>query len=372
MASGKRAEGLDFQRAAQLLETTWAEVTARARSQPEHNYVADATLRRAIADSINHDLVTYRFCLPIQLLGKLTHPAVDCLKLQRGDGSDPSAWDARSLGSKVVCEFNRRQERVLGDSSDPYVSKPMRQPRMFRDDRSKKDVGGWNKLVDILEQVESQSRPAFTMRVFRQTLLEMVRRQQTLSFVYPLPPRISLERTLALGEEFLRERSGGDRALALSAALFEAIGTHFKLFATVHRTRINVSDEAAGRAADLECVNDQGQIVLIVEVKDRRLTLADVEGTLQKSRQKAIKDIFFAAPGVREEDKGAVRDRVSRAFTAGQNLYLFDFGELARSVLALGGEAIRVTFLREVGENLDTWNTLPRHRQAWKEILEQL
>src|SRR5438105_10434701 len=98
-----------------------------------------------------------------------------------------------------------------------------------------------------------------------------------------------------LAEEFLRERSGGDRALALSGALFDAIGIHFKLFATVNRARINASDEATGQAADLECVSEQNHVVLAVEVKDRTLTLTDVEGTLQKSRQRAIKDIFFTA-----------------------------------------------------------------------------
>ncbi|MEK7675342.1 MAG: restriction endonuclease, SacI family [Verrucomicrobiota bacterium] len=372
MPKGNRPTGLDFERAAQILETAWQRVIADVTAQPQHNYVSDAVFCRAVADSVNHRLVTYRFCLSIQLLGKMTNPAVDSLKLQRGDGSDPTAWDARSLGSKVVCEFNRRQEGILGDSSDPYVSKPMRQPRMFRDDRSKKDVPGWNRLVDILEQVESQNQPAFTEKVFRQVLLEMYRRQRTLTFSYPIPPRISLESTLALAEEFLRERSGGDRALALSGALFDAIGIHFKLFATVNRARINASDEATGQAADLECVSEEGRIVLAVEVKDRTLTLTDVEGTLQKSRHRAIKDILFTAPGVQTDDQSAVSERVSRAFTAGQNLYVFDFFDLARSVLALGGEAIRTTFLRKVGEHLDKWNTQPRHRQAWKKLLEKV
>lgn len=304
MPKSSRPAGLDFERATQILETTWQNVVRDVSTRAEHQYVPDPGLHQALADSVNHRLVTYRFCLPIQLLGKMTNPAVDCLKLQRGDGSDPTAWDARSLGSKVVCEFNRRQEGILGDSSDPYVSKPMRQPRMFRDDRSKKDVPGWNELVGILERVEAQNQSAFTEKVFRQVLLEMYRRQRTLAFNYPIPPRISLESTLALAEEFLRERSGGDRALALSGALFDAIGIHFKLFATVNRARINASDEATGQAADLECVNEQGHIVLAVEVKDRTLALNDVEGTLHKSRQRAIKDIFFTAPGVLTRGQG--------------------------------------------------------------------
>jgi hypothetical protein len=243
---------------------------------------------------------------------------------------------------------------------------------MFHDDRSKKDVPGWNKLVSILEQVEAKRDDKFTTSIFRQVLLEMFRRQRSLKFTYPLPPRISLEATLQLAEDFLKEKSGGDRALALSGALFDSVGVHFKLFAQVNRARINASDEATGQAADLECVDEQGNVALAVEVKDRTLTLADLEGTLQKSRQREIRNIFFTSPGVRVEEQEAVAERVAKAFAAGQNLYIFDLFDLARSVFALGGESIRLTFLRKVGEHLDAWNTQPRHRQAWKVLLEKI
>ncbi len=189
---------------------------------------------------------------------------------------------------------------------------------------------------------------SFTASVYRQVLLEMFRRQQSLRFTYSIPPRVSLETALDLGRKFMEEKSGGDRALALAGALFDAIGIHFGLFHHVNRARINASDEAIEQAADLECVNAQGKIMLTVEVKDRTLTLADLEGTLRKSRQREIKDIFFAASGIRPEDRSELERRVARAFAAGQNLYLFDFFDLARSVLALGGEPIRTTFLHKI------------------------
>ncbi len=374
MPRGNREESIDFRRAAEILETQWQTVTADAAANVDLRYVSDDTLRDAIHSSVNHRFVAHRFCLPIQLLGKMTKPSLDCLRMQKKerDPSDVTGWDARTLGSKVVAPFNLKQESILGSSTDPYVGNPMRIPRMFRDDPHKKDSAAWNVLVGILEKVEAQNQPAFTEKVFRQVLLEMYRRQQTLAFAYVIPPRISLETTLALAGEFLSERSGGDRALALNGALFDAIGIHFKLFAAVNRARINASDEATGQAADLECLNEQGHIVLVVEVKDRVLKLTDVEGTLQKSRQRSIKEIFFTAPSLQTQDEGAVSERVSRAFTAGQNLYVFDFFDLARSVLALGGEAIRTTFLVKVGEHLNTWNTQPRHRQAWKKLLEKV
>jgi hypothetical protein len=365
---------VDLDRAAELLESHWQAVVTEASVNPTVQYVGDDALREAIRISVSHNQVTYRFCLPVQLLGKLTDPNLDCLRLQKrkGDTSDVTGWDARSLASKVVARFNRRQENILGTSSDPYVGNPMRIPRMVRDDKSKKDVAGWNTLVSVLEAVESGGDPAFTEAVLREVLLEMFRRQKALRFNYPLPPRISLESTLSIIRDFLGEKSGGDRGLAVCGALFDAIGSHFVLYAKVDRARINASDEATGQAADLECVDDDGKVVLAVEVKERTLTLTDVEGTLRKGRQRKIKDIFFSTPGVRNDDQHAIEERINRAFASGQNLYVFDFFELARSVLALGGEPIRFTFIKQVGEHLDVWNTQPIHRQAWKRLLERL
>ena len=371
-AKSNRKGGLDFENAAKLLEEHWQAVTTEAATKPDHQYVGDKAIRKAVHDSINHTLVSYRFCLPIQLLGKVVNPAIDCLRLQKSDPSDTTGWDARSFGKKVVATFNQRQESILGTSEDPYVGNPMRIPKMLRNDQSKKDITGWNRLVDTLAQVEQRGDPKFTTAVFRQVLLEMFRRQRSLKFSYPVPPRVSLELTISISAEFLEEKSGGDRAQALAGALFDAIGTHFGIYAQVNRARINASDEATGQAADLECLDTSGKLILAVEVKDRTVTLADVEGTLHKSRQRQITEILFTAKGTRADEKQAIDERISRAFTAGQNLYIFDFFELARSVLALGGESIRITFLKKVGEHLDTWNTQPRHRQAWQKLLQKL
>jgi hypothetical protein len=371
---GRHSENLDLKQAEELLEKHWQAVTLEASAKPGIHYITDPVLRQAIYSSVNHKQVAYRFCLPIQLLGKLTNPKLDCLRLQKrkGDPADVKGWDARSLGSKVIGPFNQKQENVLGTSSDPYVGNPIRIPRMLRNDQSKKDVAGWNALVDVLEQVESRGNPDFTKTVFRQVLLEIFRRQQSLRFIYVIPPRISLENILKLAQSFLEEKSGGDRGLALCGALFDAIGIHFGLYAKVDRARINASDKATGQVADLECVNAEGRVVLAVEVKERTLTLTDVEGTIRKCRQREIKDIFFAAPGVKADDQPALDERIGRVFGSGQNLYVFNFFPFARSILALGGDPIRTTFLQKVGEHLNRWNTQPSHRQAWKTLLEAL
>src|SRR6266700_359518 len=287
MPKSKRPDRVDHQRAAKLLRAQWKAVVATAESKPTISFIDDASMREAIAKSINHSQVSYRYCLPIQLLGKLTNPRIDSRRLQRGAAeSDPTAWDARSLGSKVIAPFIKEQESVLGTSGDPYVGNPMRIPRMERDDKTKSDVPGWNRLLDVLDAVEKRQNGRFTQNVFRQVLLEIYRRQQTLRFSYPIPPRISLKDTLSVSERFVSEKSGGDRALALVGALFDVIGSHFGLFAQVNRARINASDEAIGQVADLECLDNAGKVVIAVEVKDRALALTDVEGTIRKTRNR--------------------------------------------------------------------------------------
>ena len=365
-------EAVDLKHAEKLLWDHWKSVELDANERPDIEYIPDPLLRQAIHDSVNHRQVTYRFCLPIQLLGKVTNPSIDSLWLQKKEGEpgDVTGWDARSLGSKVIAPFNRKQENVLGSSGDPYVGNPMRIPRMFRDDKSKKDIAGWNTLVDVLELVEQEGNQNFAEAVFRQVLLEILRRQQLLRFAYPVPPRVSLETAIALATAFFGEKSGGDRGQALCAALFDAIGTHFGLYAQVRRAAINASDKATGQAADLECIDTEGRVVLAVEVKERSLTLTDLEGTLHKCRQLDVKDIFFTAQSVRPSDQAAIDERISSAFASGQNVYVFQFLDFARSILAIGGEPIRRTFLSKIGENLDNWNIQPRHRQAWKTLLE--
>ena len=77
---------VDFERAAQLLETHWQTVVTEGSANPDLEYVDDNALRQAIRDSVNHTQVSYRFCLPVQLLGKLTDPNLDCLRLQKRKG----------------------------------------------------------------------------------------------------------------------------------------------------------------------------------------------------------------------------------------------------------------------------------------------
>jgi len=80
---GSDTESLDLKRAAELLETHWQTVVTEASAKPDIRYITDVNLCNAIQASVNHKQVTYRFCLPVQFLGKLTNRMLDSLRLNR-------------------------------------------------------------------------------------------------------------------------------------------------------------------------------------------------------------------------------------------------------------------------------------------------
>jgi hypothetical protein len=86
---GIKTESLDVKRAEELLESNWQTVVAEANAKSDIQYIADGALCKMIYTSVNHKQAAYRFCLPVQLLGKLTDPKLDSLRLQKKKG-DPS------------------------------------------------------------------------------------------------------------------------------------------------------------------------------------------------------------------------------------------------------------------------------------------
>jgi len=370
-AKPEKKEPSFFQRADETLRNEWDKVVEDHANKPSIQYISDVELAAKIKQAVNHNQVAYRFLLPIQLLGKLTDESLDCRSMQAG-ADRPGAWNARTLGSDVVAPWNARQAHVLGTSTDPYVGNPARRPMMTEDTTGLKDKAGWLMLLAVLNEVERRNNAEFSRSLFRQVLLEVIHRQGELSFTYPVPARLSLPATLQLCSDYLAEKSGGDRALSLAAALFTVVGESFGLFQSVRRGQINAADQQTGMAGDLECVRADGIIALMVEVKDRKLTIQDFEGTLLKARSQEIKEIFVLAQGIDPAGDLPVQERTAAAYATGENVYVFDFLELARCVLALGAESIRRSFVVEVGKQLDQFATQPKNRLRWKQLLEEV
>lgn len=347
----------------ELLEEYWTEVL----QQTENADVSDE-----IASIIGSPYVSIRFCLPTQLLGKLVDPRLNCLCLQKGNSDDPGAWDPRSFANKVIVPWVARNESVLGTSTDPYVSKPLRKPWLEQNPGNVKGKEHWEKLYNVLSNVEKTNSEEFTAARFRETLLAISQQLSTLRFEYVIPGRVSLSQVEQLISAFLSESSGGDRSVTIAAALFQTIGEFFGIYSEVRRYAINAADSATGTAGDIECLTSEGQIRLVVEVKDRLITLIDVNSAIRKARQYSLKEILFNAPGIAPADEDAVTELFNKTWASGTNVYRLSIEEMLRVSLTLAGEDGCRQFLVNVGNQLDEFGTQPINRQRWKEILDTL
>jgi hypothetical protein len=123
---------------------------------------------------------------------------------------------------------------------------------------------------------------------------------------------------------------------------------------------------------DIECIGEDGNLKLVIEVKERKLTLTDVRSFILKARTVSLRELLFNSPGTNPSEDVESRDLISKTWASGTNLYRLSIEELIRVGLSLTGEAGRKDFLENIGEQLNTYNTQPSNRKRWKELLEEL
>lgn len=205
-----------------------------------------------------------------------------------------------------------------------------------------------------------------------QTLRSIHKKLSELVFKYYVPERISIDQTEKLISTFLSEASGGDRGLSVAAALFQTFGKYFQIYKEVKRHLINAPDQSTGLSGDIECIGEDGKLRLVIEVKERNLTLTDVRSAILKAQKVSLQELLFNSPGANPPETEEIMDLISKTWTTGTNLYRLSIQELIRVGLSLTGEAGRKDFLENVGKQLDTYNTQPRNRKRWKELLEEI
>ena len=322
-----------------------------------------------IHDCLTSKSKSYHYVLPTHLLAKCVNPALDAHSIQISYGGD-GAFDARSLAHQVIVPFDQGNFCVLGGAPEPYANNPLRIPGVtpaFAG--AQKQQGDWAKLIAVLDAVEDAADQVFSATVFDQILFEIYGLLAEARVIYPTPNRISLDGTHEIVQKFLAEKSGGDRMEALATALFQTIGARFKLFDEVRREKVNSADRSSGMSADIECLAN-AEIVLLVEVKDRSLTLVQLGSKLDHVRAEHISEILFIAQGGKDpKDKEPINARIAQEFISGQNIYVSNFADFGLGIFILLGEDGRVEFLRQVGPELDRGGSSIQHRRRWAELL---
>ncbi len=344
------------------LDEEWSSALQVGHERPDLDPEVDALA--------NSNVVSIRYALVTQMLGKIADPARSLTALQLEAGGE-GAWNARSFSTSVVVPWVDDNHQVLGTSADPYVSKPLRRVRLEHemDDVRAKDE--WGRLVALFDRLENA--PLEDLRnAFRLILRSLVRRLAAQEISYAVPRRASMAQMETMLVKFLNEPSGGLRPLAVSAALFTTLGRAFSLFSEVKSQGINEADVATGMSGDVMCYDDNG-IRLVIEVKDCDLTLSHVQAASLKAKQSGeeLSNLLFAVPRIREVDRDDISALSQREWASGLNIYTINLHDLSRSAFVLLDEQWRVRFLIEVGDELDRRQN-QQARKAWHDILQEL
>jgi hypothetical protein len=208
--------------------------------------------------------------------------------------------------------------------------------------------------------------------LLREVLYACAVRLRDLRFEYVVPARVSLAQLELLFSDFLNAPSGGHRGMAVAAALVERVGREFGIFAKVERGAVNASDASARGAGDLTCFDADGAVRLVVEVKERLISVSDVQDVVTKARSTGARDAMICCRGVHATDEGACKTLVAQAWASGTNIYIETFNSLARVLGALLTEEGKREALVGVGRQLDDFAAEPKHRRAWVELLKTL
>ena len=338
------------------LDKEWQQVLAEEDQPPDPQ----------IDQFVNSSIVSIRYACMTQLLGKIADPSRHILSIQASD-TRAGSWDARSFAKHVIVPWVADNHAVLGTSTEPYVSKPLRRSALG-DVSNVRNKAAWEAFVLFLQTLD-QEDPGRLRQTFKRCLHSLARKLKKQTFDYHIPHRISLRQVTLLLATFLEEPSKGLRPLAVSAALLRVFGEAFSIFADTQAQGLNEADSASGRPGDIVCYDADKKPALVVEVKDRDLTLLDLQDSVSKvMRCEGISRLLFAVPRLHEQQRTEIEKRIEKEWASGLNVYHIDIQILANAAFTLLDETWRIKFLREVGEELDARGD-HSHRETWRQLL---
>lgn len=371
MVTARRKTPNPFHVAARtLLDRVWVETLA----QPLDQLPFDARVSGITRNVLQGKEKGWRYSIFIQVLGKAANVDLNALCLQdkfKGKG----AWDAREFAKAVVVPWNEAAGLPLGQSGDPYVSNTFRHPsygKEMRRDRKSPE------LYDLAEAIVKRAQAAADAPaaeiLLRLLLAELRRFLQGKEIDYPVPKRVSLPACEACIERYLDSKSGGARLQGLVFAAFRTLAVETGAYSRIGSGHVNAADAASGAAADIECWKGV-LLALAIEVKDRALTVTQVQESVVKARLRGVTELLFVVRSnelVPAADQAAMRTLVDKEFSAGLNLYFESAPSFFSRFLLFLLEDGRRKFLLDAGESLRLQKADFQHRLAWSHAVRAL
>ncbi len=281
------------------LRALWQKVQQGVEPRP--------TLDASITDAI--DLLVrqqppgtkaFRYALLTQVLAVYLDPQVDIFALQVRATTEPrrKSFDARSFCKSVVVPFERDHwGNLLGGSPDPYVSKPLRKPRLEREDPSIRNQEAYRALWTVLEymnqgrddEAERQSRARMILVEILHQIYSLLQQRLTPP---PLPENIPLDTLMDVVEAFCNQPSLGGRPQYLLVAFLEAFNALTGLYGNIIASKATEADRAKERLGDIEIRDKQGVLKLVIAVTTE-LTCEKLREEIHKAQKKQIPELLI-------------------------------------------------------------------------------
>lgn len=370
MSMAKKGKSLSlFQSEAEaVLRTMWNEVLELKDLEASRDDELSDTLYELITKSGS----TYPFMLATQLLGKATNPGLNALCIQDSSELD-GAWDARSLASKIVTRWNDGAGKPFpGTNNDPYVNNPARYKSFGGEMASKAGNRHHYELLSSLVSRAQAGGAEEASRLLKLALVEARRFLESDKRDYFGPPRASVDGIMRVLAEFLDERSNGVRLQVVCYAVYLALSEEFDGIGEVTSASTNASDITSSRTGDIEC-KIAASVRLAIEVKDRQLTLHDVESTALKARKNGVANVLFVVQAKSlVENPDEVRKRIAREFARGVDLNIVAATSFLLHSLTMLSPEQRAAVLRKTHDALHEHGAHYKHVQTWMTLLKSL
>ena len=305
-------------KAKEVLQSAWEEISRIPPAELDTTvFVEDPEIETKIRQLTSARTKAFRYALLTQILAKAAEPSINCCVLQAG-AQISGAFDARSLCREVVVPFERTYlSNALGGSGDPYVSKPLRRPRITDDPEVTREIKNkeeWNLLYKLLHCIEVTHDPSFTQQVLKQALLEL--RKAILQEALDLPEGICIEQLRDILSVYLARTTLGMGPQAVAYALLDVFNKRTQTYANVTTAPPTAPDAPAGRAADIEC-RDKDQALRLAICVTQKLDLEKLEAELRKCKEHEAATVLFLTceTDVTQDDlrKKAAQHRINAA-----------------------------------------------------------
>lgn len=354
---------VDEETAKQLLEMEWNTVQSSEKTQYVEQQIA-----QKIQDIFNASQLTYKYILFTNILAKAVNPEIHYRSMQAGSELD-GAYNARSLGHKVVVEWEKENGERFGGSNEPFLNKPARDPE-FALENAARSQSAQKRLYNLLETLEDQTNAdeVDPLNILRQALYEFLQLEpQTVE--YKDPSDVPYRKIAPLIKQYLSTSGGGERLAAVTAGVYRTYYSQAGDGWTIDAEHANTPDEFSKSAGDVELFRE-GQLIRAIEVKDKPAERSDIQHTIAKAKEAKLGEYLFVVGSgwqSESEKQAAITDIENASIEI-----ILVYPEELIAMLKFVGDAGRVEFTRVVGEYLNDMRATSANKDTWKSIVESL